>query len=302
MIKEYAVDPNAYTRNLDSLQRFFIDFRAENGRVVAAIPRNWQREQQNLIRAMGLQTIQKQKCFDEISKIVKHSLISGTTIPTELDGWIEQARYVKQQLGLEAIITCVDDFPNGEFDYSNILFVNPSNWNIENSISVRRQAIDMANAISSSLSIAEVCMFVDPYFDPGKDRFKNVLIEFITKLSNGRRRCRKAYLHTAIHRDAIDKNRTRTDIENALQQNIQPLLPEGFVLETWFWPENKMHDRFVLTKQVGYSFGHGLDEAASRDAIQVNINRIAETARETEYRKLSNSALRTGDPIVIIGE
>ncbi|EGR1275412.1 hypothetical protein RFM71_000386 [Vibrio parahaemolyticus] len=301
MIKEYAVDPDAYTRSIDSLQRFFLDFQAENGRVIAAIPSNWQRDQQNRIRSMGLRPIQKQKCFDEISKIVKHSLISGITIPSELEAWIEQARYAKQQLGLEAIITSLDDVPNGEFDYSNILFSSPGNWNIDNNISVRRQAVDMANALASSLSIAEVCMFVDPHFNPAQDRFKNVLIEFITRLSQGRRLCRKAYLHTAIHRDAIERNRTRADIESSLIRDIQPLLPEGFALETWIWPRNEMHDRFVLTKHVGYSFGHGLDEDTSHTAIEVNINRLAETARETEYRKFSTSVKRVGEPIVIVG-
>lgn len=72
MIREYAVDPDAYTRNIDALQRFFTDFRAEKGRVVTAIPnlqRNWVRAQQNCIRAMQLPPVQRKKCFDKISEL-----------------------------------------------------------------------------------------------------------------------------------------------------------------------------------------------------------------------------------------
>ncbi|MBF4302396.1 hypothetical protein, partial [Vibrio anguillarum] len=82
---------------------------------------------------------------------------------------------------------------------------------------------------------------------------------------------------------------------------VKPLLPARFEVEMSIWPSNQMHDRFVLTKQVGYSFGHGLDEATYQDAIEVNIHRLAETARHAEYRKFSNTAIRQGEPIVIVG-
>ncbi|MGL1050080.1 hypothetical protein ACSTD8_05005 [Vibrio vulnificus] len=300
MIREYAVDPDAYTRNLDALQRFFTDFRAEKGRVVTAIPnlqRNWVREQQDSIRAMQLSPVQRRKCFDKISELALCSLMPGIQIPANLNLWIEQARHVKEVLGTDAIITCSTDEPNGEFDYAELMFNEPQYWNIDQTISVPRNAQSLADAISVSLSIADICIFVDPYFYPAQPRFKNVFREFIVRLAYGRQRCRKAYLHTAIHQ----RGRTREQLEESLARDMQPLLPAGFTLETWIWPRNKLHDRFVLSKQVGYAFGHGLDEATYAGAIDVNINRLSEKSRKKEFRTFSSSAQRQGEPIVIVG-
>lgn len=299
MIREYAVDPDAYTRNLDALQRFFTDFRAEKGRVVTAIPnlpRNWVRAQQDSIRAMQLPPVQRRKCFDKVSELSSSSLMPGIQIPANLNLWIEQARHVKGELGTEAIITCNADEPNGEFNYAELMFNEPQNWNIGQTISVPRNAQSLADAISVSLSLAEVAMFIDPYFHPSDDRYRLPLIEFVNRLSAGRRPCRRALVYTAIH-----EGKTRSDLQRGLTEHVQPLLPAGFEVELSLWPPNLMHDRFVLTKQVGYSFGHGLDEATYQGAIDVNVNRVAETARQSEYRKFSNTAVRQGDPIIVVG-
>lgn len=299
MIREYAVDPDAYIRNLDALQRFFTDFRAEKGRVVTAIPnlpRNWVRAQQDSIRAMQLPPVQRRKCFDKVSELASSSLMPGIQIPANLNLWIEQARHVKGELGTEAIITCNADEPNGEFNYAELMFNEPQNWNIDQTISVPRNAQSLADAISVSLSLAEVAMFIDPYFHPSDDRYRLPFIEFVNRLSAGRRPCRRALVYTAIH-----EGKTRADLQRGLTEHVQPLLPAGFEVELSLWPPNLMHDRFVLTKQVGYSFGHGLDEATYQGAIDVNVNRVAETARQSEYRKFSNTAVRQGDPIIVVG-
>lgn len=299
MIREYAVDPDAYTRNIDALQRFFTDFRAEKGRVVTAIPnleRNWVRAQQNSIRAMQLPPVQRKKCFDKISELAGSSLMPGIQIPANLNLWLEQARHVKRELGTDAIITCATDEPNGEFDYAELMFNEPKNWNIDQTISVARNAQSLADAISVSLSLAEVAMFIDPYFHPSDDRYRLPFIEFVNRLSSGRRPCRRALVYTAIQ-----DGKARADLQRGLTEHVRPLLPAGFEVELSIWPSNLMHDRFVLTKQVGYSFGHGLDEANYQGAIEVNINRLAETARHAEYRKFSNTAIRQGDPIAIVG-
>ncbi len=300
MIREYAVDPDAYTRNIDALQRFFSDFRADKGRVVTAIPnsrRDWVRAQQVSIITMQLPPIQRRKCFDKISELAGTSLIPGIQIPANLNVWIEQARHVKGVLGTDAIITCSTEEPNGEFDYAELMFNEPQNWNIDQTISVPRNAQSLADAISVSLAIADICIFVDPYFYPAQPRFRNVFRELIARLVSGRQQCRKAYLHTAIHQ----RGRTREQLEESLTRDMQPLLPVGFTLETWIWPRNKLHDRFVLSKQVGYAFGHGLDEATYAGAINVNINRLSEESRKNEFRTFSSSAQRQGDPIIIVG-
>ena len=301
MIREYAVDPAAIYRNLDSLQRFLSDFRAEHGRIVAGIPRAWERVQQDFIRQMGLSTIARRKCFDEIDIIAETSVFTGLSIPTDLDGWINQARHVKQHLALNAIISTTTNAATGEFNYENFLEDAPEGWHSPQTISVERTAVSLAASIGKSLSIASSVLFVDPYFNPADERYRAPILEFISKINGNRQNCRKIFLHTAEQHNQ-NTQKLRQDISHGLENHIKPRLPENFTIETWIWPSNQLHDRFVLTKNVGYAFGHGLDEARYQGAINVNINRLAESARKAEFTKFSTAANRLGDPIIIQGE
>lgn len=296
MIREYAVDPDAVYRNLDSLQRFFADFRAENGRVIVGIPRNWIREQQDKIRELGLSDIARRKCFDDIEKLAKTSVIGGITIPTNIDSWILQARYAMNKYHINAIISTNNNIAGKEFDYLNLLENQPDNWIIDQTQSVQRNAQSISQSIATSLSIASIALYVDPYFHPTDERYRAPLLAMINLLRNGRNPCSKLYIHTTTQ---ADKN--RFSIESGLETHVKPLLQNGFCIELWIWPSQQLHDRFILTKNVGYSFGHGLDENTYRDAINVNINRISESARSEEYRKYSTEACRIGNPIVITG-
>lgn len=300
MIREYAVDPAAIYRNLDSLQRFLSEFRAENGRVIAGIPRSWERAQQGFIRQMELGPIARRKCFDEIDTIAKTSVFTGFNIPVGLDGWINQARHIKQNGALNAIISTATNVAAGEFNYEKLLEAEPDDWRVPQTTAVERTAVSLATSIEKSLLIASNALFVDPYFHPTDERYRAPLLEFISKLNGNRGQCKKIYLHTTEQNDR-NSPKLRQDILRGLEEHIKPRLPENFVIETWIWPSGQLHDRFVLTKHVGYAFGHGLDEARYQGSIRVNINRLAESARKAEYTKFSTAANRIGDPIIIQG-
>lgn len=301
MIREYAVDPAAIYRNLDSLQRFLSDFRAENGRVIAGIPRAWERAQQDFIRQMELTPIAKRKCFDEIGSIAKTSVFTGFNIPVSLGEWINQARHIKQNVALNAIISTATNVAAGEFNYETLLDAEPNDWRIPQTTAVERTAASLATSIEKSLLIASSVLFVDPYFHPTDERYRAPLLEFISKLNGNRGQCKKIYLHTT---EQTNRNapKLRQDILHGLEDHVKSRLPENFAVETWIWPSDQLHDRFVLTKHVGYAFGHGLDEARYQGAINVNINRLAESARKAEFTKFSTAANRLGDPIIIQGE
>lgn len=301
MIREYAVDPEAIYRNLDSLQRFLSDFRAENGRVIAGIPRAWERTQQGFIRQMELGPIARRKCFDEIEIIAKTSVFTGINIPANLNGWINQARHIKNNLALNAIISTATNVAAGEFNYETLLEAEPDDWRVPQTTAVERTAASLASSIEKSLLIASSVLFVDPYFHPTDERYRAPLLEFISKLNGNRGQCKKIYLHTTEQNNR-NTPKLRQDILRGLEDHIKPRLPENFAVETWIWPSDQLHDRFVLTKHVGYAFGHGLDEARYQGAINVNINRLAESARKAEFTKFSTAANRLGDPIIIQGE
>lgn len=296
MIREYAVDPDAVYRNTDSLQRFLCEFRADKGRVIAGFPRNWKREQQDKIRDMGLSQMARRKCFEELKKIEKTSLTNSFEQPSQ-GQWLDKAINVDGQCSLNGILTVRAEPDRKIYCYGNLLDSRPDSWEIGQSRLVSRQADSMASTISFSLSIASIVMFVDPYFHPTDERYRAPLRAFIDKIVEGRQGLRKLFIYTSLN-----ANKTRRDVERGLDTHIQPILPEGFTIETWIWPSNLMHDRFILTKNVGYSFGHGLDESRYQDSIAVNVHRLSEEHRKEHFRSFSTEATRLGNAIITVGE
>lgn len=279
MLREYAVDPDAIYRNLDTLHRFVTDFNAENGRVVSAIPRKWLAQQKNLIKGLQLGPVAKTRVLGKLEKINDVSLINGYTIPAQLVNWIDQALHVKNGANLNAIISTQVCAQNQIYDYANMFAHEPNNWEIDKTISVQRVAADMANAISHSLRLATCVYYVDPYFTPSDNRFVAPLMAFIQKIQQGKTKI--VTIHTT------DKNCDRAGFINGLNLIIKPLLPTGFTLKLFIWQRPQIHDRYILTKNVGYSFGHGLDEAEYAAALNVNIDRLGESARKEQFRYFS---------------
>lgn len=294
MIREYAVDPSVICENISTLQRFFSDFGADNGRVVGAVPHRWVREFQDAIRALGLTQMERKRCFEKISKLNSYSVLPRDGLGVGDVSWLEKAQGLNADEAFNGVLTHETDLNNRQYNYNNMLEHYPESWEVEQTISVRRRASNIANAIAKSLYLAKQITLVDTYFNPADDRYINPLFEFINKIEVGRYHSKKIIIHTS-------DNGTRSGLTTALERFVQPRLSEGFQVEVHLWQSNYLHDRFVITNNVGYSFGHGLDERAYHDAIEVNINRLGESGRINELRRYSVLAKRIGEPISVAG-
>jgi hypothetical protein len=153
----------------------------------------------------------------------------------------------------------------------------------------------MADAIENSLRIATTVFYVDPYFSPGENRFVAPLLAFIQKMQLGR--SNTITIHTTT-----GPNRQRSDFTRDLQQIVKPDLPNGFTVKLFIWQPAQLHDRYILTKNVGYSFGHGLNQDTYNNTLNVNINRISESARELEFGNFSVKDDLNDNVISVTGE
>ncbi len=68
------------------------------------------------------------------------------------------------------------------------------------------------------------------------------------------------------------------------------------------WGRAQTHDPYILTKNVGYSFGHGLDEAQYTASLKVNIDRLAENAITDQFRYFSANDDLNDNVISVTGE
>lgn len=297
MIREYAVDPEVICENINTLQRFFSEFGADNGRVIGAVPHKWVREFQDGIRALRLPQMEKNRCFDKISKLNTYSVLHRDGLGLGDKSWLEKAQILNAIESFNGVLTRIVDTESNQYNYINMLEHFPERWEIEQTISVRRRASDISDTIFKSIYLAKQVNLVDTYFDPADDRYTNPLFEFIAKMEVGRYNPKKLKIHTS---EAVN-GKTRGDIILALENVVKPRLSEGFQVEVHLWQSDYLHDRFVITNNVGYSFGHGLDERAYQGALEVNINRLGETGRLNELRRYSVLAKRIGEPITVTG-
>ncbi len=300
MIKEFAIDPKVVFRSKETFHRFISDFGAEHGRVIGAIPGEWKQRFFEGINCLNLSTMAKRRAKDLISKLEETSLIkrgSDRRIPDR--EWICMARKFHADCNFSAILSDFVEPENSIFDYGNMLENEPSDWFLDHTMSVPRNSESLTSTIAFALSVATAPVhFVDPYFDSRKDNYVLPLRSFIDVISSGRFGVKKVFVHIQL-KGSGNNSRTRSELQRGFDDRLTSVLPENFVVELCVWPDNKFHDRYVLTKQVGYSFGHGLSEADYQDAINVNVHRISEVVRKELFKQFSTQAGIIEPPMII---
>ncbi len=302
MIREYALDPVVAACNTNTLQRVFSEFGGENGRIISDVPHQWTECVKRLIQKMGFSTMEKRDCFDELERLKKTGIIKRSAEGLGDDTWIGRAIELNNQEPFQGILTDVAVLGSNQFDYLNMLGNKPDNWLIEQTQMIPRNTHALVSAVAHSLMFAKQVIFVDAYFDPRNDDYRLPFIGFINKLLEGRSPPRKVFIHTCEKQSSnLREKKIRSDIQTGMNDYLKALLPNGFTVELWIWPNNKIHDRFLLTNLVGHAFGHGLNEKDYIDAMEVNINRLSVSARVKEFKKFSTEANRLGNAISVTG-
>lgn len=302
MIREYALNPDALVTDINIIQRFFAEFGAEKGRVLADVPQKWSKSVLRGIQQLGLKPIERSRCISMLAEIDKHGMSPKSSVPMkDGDVWLDKIRESQAYEDLHAILDLHAKEDPKVFSYLNMLGETPTDWVLGHTESVERRAETMASAVSISLRLARALHLADPYFHPADDRYRLPLLKFIEEVKKGRAGLNKLIVHTVeqTHDTGMPKN--RAELERGLIEHVQPCLPNGFQVEIWIRAAGSMHDRFMLTDMVGYSFGHGLDEQTYHSGLKVNINRLAAKSRSEQWGLFANPQGRIGNALSIVG-
>lgn len=288
MLREYAIDPKVVTSDINILQRFYSEFGADNGRVIAEVPLRWFQHFKTELDKLGLKPIEKTRYLEKLNKKMKTTLISrGDRQLAENESWITHVVTIHDREQFNAILSDNDDINRQIYNYSRMMEFIPDNWEIAHSASIVPTADNIVNTIETSINLSTQFMFIDPYFNIIDDRFRIPFFKFISKIKSNRFRTNRIQLHLC---EQIDMR--RRDIERSMNDHLVPFLTGGFVVDVHIWPNQYIHDRFILTNKVGYSYGHGI---SSGNNINTNITRLSEHSRETEHRRFCDYTQRLGE-------
>jgi hypothetical protein len=150
-------------------------------------------------------------------------------------------------------------------------------WQVPTNVLVKRTAEAMADAVRPLLEISSEIIFVDPYFDPEKRRFRRPLERFVEHLVASRREIKRIEMHFRDHDTSLFFNDA---FKQTCDSKLSGILPAGLELRLVRWREReggkRFHDRYILTNIGGLLFPTGLDDDDGDGGQQATINLLTQ--------------------------
>ncbi|UCF89804.1 MAG: hypothetical protein JSW39_16015 [Desulfobacterales bacterium] len=287
MIYEFALEPALVARWHDRNRYLFFDekFGLRARRVVAAYPRNWKRlvwEAFGKSPAAGDQNAQM-RMTELIQHLSQNSVRRPSTFP-EIPSWLARAEAEHSERPFRAIIATINP-RNRSFVITDRELVETGHalWNIPDGYPTPRNAAEIANAVLPLMQLCRHAVIIEPYFDPGKQRFRRTLAAILATC--GKNVCGlktvQVELHTSIDRffedwergefrDLNEETKVYQYYASECRSRIPSLVPKGVEFRVIVWKRRtdgeKLHNRYLLTNIYGVIFGTGSDESENPDS------------------------------------
>ena len=327
MIYEFALEPELVARWHDRNEYLFFDekFGVRARRVVSAYPRNWKRlvwEAFGKSPAAGDQNAQM-RMTELIQYLWQNSVRRPSTFP-EIPSWLARAEAEHSERPFRAIIATINP-RNRSFVTTNQELVKTGHalWNIPDRHPTPRNAAEIANAVSPLMQLCRHAVIIEPYFDPGKQRFRRTLAAILATCGKNvfGMETIQVELHISIDRffksweqgefrDPNEETKVYQYYVSECQSRLPPLIPKGVEIKVIVWKRKsdgeKLHNRYLLTNIAGVLFGTGSDESDNPDAEESDDIILLEEGqyliRYKQYTSTSPAFDRVGEPIPIASQ
>jgi len=328
MIYEYALDPALVATWHDRKEFMFFEekFGIVTRRIVSIYPKKsrWYR--------MIWIAFQSGDCAEDenakmrlsvlITKITEEAVKRKNTF-NEIPSWLERAEREHMERPFRAILTNVADrIHPAIIETRNLIRNGHDLWNVPGLPTVPRKASEMADLIAPVLRVCRHAIFVDPYFDPNKLRFRQPFLGMIEKMYEYRDTSDQVTveLHTGIERffkgpyspirSEENEQQKYRELLETYRDRLPGIVPKGAKLRVVIWKQRpsgqELHNRFVLTEFAGILFATGLDESPDPDSESMdNVILLPKEQRNDcwkHYEKTCPAFDYAGDPIEIVGE
>lgn len=272
MIYEFALDPNVII-DWNSF-RFFIDqFGPSKGRLISRFPKKWKRMVYEALVEKKPSDLDRTRIEVRLKSIDDRLLSNSRDYSPELP-WVTNAVNQHSVKPFRAIITSGKNAEPYLLTADEVDETNP-HWRILTSRSVMRTADAMAEVVRPLLEISSEIIFVDPYFDPEKRRFRRPLERFLDAISTGT--TKRIEMH---FRDHDNTPFFDDQFKQTCESKLAGILPVGLELRLVRWREReggkRFHDRYILTNIGGLLFPTGLDDDDGDGGQQATINLLTQ--------------------------
>ena len=291
MIYEYALEPELVAGWHDRKKFLFFEekFSCRTKRIVSAFPKRWKRLVWNAFVEGGHgQDQNARKRLEALLASLCENMVKRASSFPEIKNWLERAEAEHAERPFHAIVARQNP---RDYDYvitaDKLVENGHDKWQVPDNSPVPRTATGVVEAMAPILRVCRQIVFIDPYFDPTKDRFLKPMACFLDVIWNSRYGVGKPRLelHTSIDRyfrkyergPERDPEKERWECKgllSRLQAKLPRIIPRGEKMSVFIWKQRergqKLHNRYILTEVCGVLFGTGLDQSDDPEAMETD--------------------------------
>lgn len=269
MIQEYALDPELLANEFPKHNHFFVEaFGKHSIRFISKFPKGWRSDLlaalkkspfKDDVRAKAAVTVFADRLLEKAIKRNHGTLVSGS--------WLVKAEKEHLETPFHAILARYNPNENASVIPWSEVSEHPK-WEAPRDYHPKRLASCIASLVDPLLIRAKEVIFVDPYFDIVADEYRPIFAEYFRSIqANIVTDKLKITIITAL-RKVQQKGIREPGSENveSFVQDCHELIPgmisSGCTVTIAILKERiggqRLHDRFILTKNAGIQFGTSL--------------------------------------------
>ena len=311
MLYEYAIEPELVATWSDrKVGRYFADkFGLGSPRIVSRYPKRWKKlvwsawEQLEEQLPTGKTEIDHARMTELIEQLSEAMVKRTNTIAPTGRSWLNDTTEEHRRVPFHAILARRNPVGHPATLAADDLDERTPLWTTPRGLTIPRKAAAVADAVGNMLRIATDVAFVDPYFAPHHQRFRNVLEACLrvcfTMRAGGPPRIRIF---------SSDKNgAAQSFFDGECRKRLPGVIPADQKITIRRLKErpggDRLHNRYILTELGGVSFGVGLDEAEAADGATDDLHLLDRDQYEKRWRQYSDESLAfvSENPISITG-
>lgn len=299
MLKEFAVDPQVIASSFETCRYLISQFGADKGRLISKYPKTWKRMAFEAAEAMP-DGLKKERVVEYINSIGNEWLTliaSNRAYDAPGDPWLSNAQTAHVANPFTAIL-CDQDDPAKQLIDVNICDETNPLFSANTTLTVKRNADELAQVANLMLHNCRVLRLIDPYFDPRRPKWRRSLGAMLEKIPDIRK--------VACEYHILEKDNSPTTEELILRlRHLRDAIPDGGTLRIIRWRERdggeRFHRRYVLTENAGLNYEGGLDEEIGADQTTdvATLDRQHHAERWVEY-DIDSEVYELVAPILVV--
>ena len=274
MIHEYALEPElvATWGNRHDYRYFLEKFGLGQPRIVSRYPKRWARSVWDAFQPAS--DFERTRMTELLARLSEHIVRRRDYIWQPNNTWLENAHREHERIPFHAILARQNPGNHDSTLVAESLDDTTPLWARGRGVTIRRTATDFAAAAEAMLHIADVVIFVDPYFRPGRLENRRPLEAFLRAVMANRPLAGPSRVEVHMSLDE-ERSGTREFFEDQCRRNLSRCVPEELCLTVFRLRERpggeRLHNRYILTNIGGLVFGAGLDDGAEGETDDVTL-------------------------------